>query len=64
MDPEKAFGDKSEACELMSGLKVHEKNKIFIDSDNELRKCTLLVSDHATLCSWFFMQVASEIAKH
>lgn len=51
MDPEKAFGDKSEACELMSGLKVHEKNKIFIDSDNELRQCTLLVSDHATLCS-------------
>lgn len=33
----KASNDKSEACESMSGLKVHEENKIFIVSDNQLR---------------------------
>ena len=32
-----ASSDKSEACESLSGLKVHEENKIFIVSDNQLR---------------------------
>lgn len=33
----KASNDKSEACESISGLKVHGENKIFIVSDNQLR---------------------------
>lgn len=47
----KASSDKSEACELMSGFKVHKENKIFIVSDNQIRWCTLLLSVHDMLCS-------------
>lgn len=60
----KASNDKSEAFEWMSGLKVHKEKQVFIVSDDQIRWCTLLLSVHAMLCSWFLVQVASEKVKH